>query len=97
MGHRPISTVTMLRLIAAVLVLPIAAMMIVGVAALLTKMGDAAGGTVLSYIALGCGILWAIGLVCLVVVQALNSLGDGSPQNRSPGASLAEEQDETDG
>jgi hypothetical protein len=97
MDRRPIAAATVLRLIAVVLVLPMATVMIVGVAVLLSMMGDAAGGKVLGYIALGCGIAWAIGLVCLVVVQALNALGDGASSDRSPHSVPAEAQDETNG
>ena len=37
-------------------------------------MGDSAGGAVLYRLALGCGIIWTIELVCLVLVLAIGTL-----------------------
>jgi hypothetical protein len=39
------------------------------------KMGDSTGGGVLHRISLGFGILWAIDLICLILVQGIGSLG----------------------
>jgi hypothetical protein len=62
-------------LVATAIVLPIALCVVLGVAALLGQMGDAAGGHVLYRIALAGGILWVVDLVCLVLGLALGSLG----------------------
>jgi hypothetical protein len=63
-----------LTLIAATLLLPITICVVFGVAALLEAMGDSAGGVVLHRIAIGCGILWIIDLICLVLVLAIGTL-----------------------
>ena len=65
-----------LLLIAGALILPIAICVILALSGLLDAMEDSKGGVALKYIALGGGILWVIDLVCLVVVQGLNSLID---------------------
>lgn len=62
--------------VAGALVLPIAICVILAVSLLLGAMDDPLGGNVLKYIALGVGIFWAVDLICLVLVQALNSLTD---------------------
>lgn len=68
-------------LIVTAFLLPITICVLFGVAALLKAMGDAAGGVVLYRITLGCGILWAIDLICLVLVQAIGSLkGPDEPE-----------------
>jgi len=64
----------MMLLVAAVLILPIAIAVILSVSALLGAMGDTTGSCVLRYIGWGCGILWVIGLISLVLVQGLESL-----------------------
>lgn len=61
-------------LLTTALLLPICACVILGVAALLDAMGDSIGGGVLRWIGLGCGILWTINLISLVLVQAIRSL-----------------------
>ncbi len=63
-----------LSLLATAILLPIVICVIFGVAALLQAMGDAVGGAVLYRIALGCGILWGIDLICLILVQSIRSL-----------------------
>ncbi len=65
----------MLPTIAASLLLPIAISVLLAVSALLVAMGDATGGVVARYIALACGVLWVISLVCLVILQGLHALG----------------------
>lgn len=61
--------------------LPIALVIVLGVARLLSAMQDANGAAVLDRIALGLGILWALDLVILVLalgIRALeNSAGEG--------------------
>ena len=64
------------RLLAAALVLLIASSVSVGLGQLLVAVGDTAGGSVFRYVALACGTLLVIDLVCLVFAQALRSLGD---------------------
>lgn len=77
MNQRPVARRFVLLLIAGLLVLPIAAWAIVAVSSLVGVMGDAEGEILLRRLAWGCGALWIVDLVALVVVQALNSLGDG--------------------
>ena len=83
--HRPlIPPRIILALIATTLLLPITICVVFGVAALLGAMGDSTGGAVLHRIALGCGILWVIDLICLVLVLAIGALrgpdeSDGPP------------------
>ncbi len=63
-----------LGLIVTAVLLPITTCVVFGVASLLGAMGDAAGASVLQRIALGCGILWAIELISLVLVLAVGTL-----------------------
>ena len=73
--HRPlISDRIVLSLIVVAILLPIALCVVLGVAALFTQMGDAAGGAVLHHIALAGGILWVIDLICLILALAIGSL-----------------------
>jgi hypothetical protein len=54
--------------------LPIAICIIFGVGALLSAMGDAAGGFVLNRICQALAILWTFDLISLVLFQSLNSI-----------------------
>jgi hypothetical protein len=74
MAQKLVPRWAILLLIAGLLIFPIAICVILGVASLLVAMGDSSGGTALKYIAWGCGILWVIDLVCLVLAQGLNTL-----------------------
>ena len=74
MGHQPPPSKALLPVIAALVVLPIGISVLVAASALLVTMGDATGGVVLRYVALACGILWVIGLICLVLLQGLHAL-----------------------
>lgn len=56
------------------LVLPIFLAVLLGTARLLSAMGDATGARVVDWIGLGVGVCWGVDLVCLVVVQAIQSL-----------------------
>jgi hypothetical protein len=56
------------------LVLPIAIVLVMGVASLLGGMGDEMGALVLKRVALGLGIVWALSGICLVVVLGIQSL-----------------------
>jgi hypothetical protein len=83
MSRKPVSAKAMLALVAAGLVLPIVIAVLVGLAALLAAMGDAAGGIVLRYCALAGGIGWIIVLVCLLLVQGLSALGEADDADES--------------
>jgi uncharacterized BrkB/YihY/UPF0761 family membrane protein len=73
--HRPlIPDRIVLALIVVAILLPITLCVVSGVAALLSQMGDVAGGGVLHRIALAGGILWVIDLICLVLALAIGSL-----------------------
>jgi hypothetical protein len=67
--------VTLVLLVGTIL-LPIAIAVILGVAALLSAMGDTAGGGVLQRVALACSIVWALDLICLVLVLAIRAVND---------------------
>ena len=81
--HQPlIPSRIILVLVAASLLLPVTICVVFGVASLLGAMGDAAGGCVLQRIVLGCGILWVINLITLVVLLAIGTLrGPGEPDD----------------
>jgi hypothetical protein len=66
------------RLLVGLLLLPIAIVLTVALAALLSAMQDAAGAGFLNRAALGMGIVWVLGLVALLLALAANSLTDGS-------------------
>jgi len=76
MDRKPVARRYVLLLIAGVLLLPIVAWAIVAVAAILGAMGDSSGAVWLNRMAWICGALWAVDLVCLVIVEGFNSLGD---------------------
>jgi hypothetical protein len=63
-----------IALLSATLFLPIAEMVMLGLARLLTAMGDETGALALDRIALGGGALWLLALIALVVVVALQTL-----------------------
>jgi uncharacterized BrkB/YihY/UPF0761 family membrane protein len=63
-----------LSLLVVAVLLPITLCVVLGVAALLAQMGDAAGGAVLNRIALAGGILWVVDLIFLVLATAIGSL-----------------------
>jgi len=80
MSRKLVPPAVTLLLVVGLVVLPIAAGVILAVASLLAAMGDAIGGVVLRYIALGCGIVWVVDLASLVLVQGVDVLGDdGKP------------------
>lgn len=81
--HRPplIPHRIVLALIAVAVLLPITICVVFAVAALLTQMGDSTGGAALYRIALGCGILWGVDLISLVLALAIGTLqGPDEPQ-----------------
>lgn len=79
MDGRVISQTTILRLLAGVVLTPIAIVLIVGVASLLSAMQDAAGALFLGRLALALGIGWVFLGVCLLLALAANSLDDKRP------------------
>ena len=50
--------------------LPIGICLILAVASLLSAMGDAVGGGAMRWVALGCGIIWCVDLILLVLALA---------------------------
>jgi hypothetical protein len=76
MGQKTTTCKAMLPLIAALLVLPIAICVLIAISALLCAMGDAIGGMAIKYVALGCGILWIVGFICVVLLQGFHYLGE---------------------
>jgi hypothetical protein len=75
-GQRVIGKRTLLLLVAGALFAPIAIVLVLAVATLLGAMQDEAGQYALKRVALGLGMLWALDLVGLVVVLAVNALAD---------------------
>jgi hypothetical protein len=71
-------------LLAAALVLLIGCAVSLGLGQLLTALGDAPAGSVLRYVALAFGALLVTDLVCLVLAQAVRSLGedDDTPEEK---------------
>ncbi len=76
MGQRLVPASVVLLLLVGALMLPVAISILFGLGRLLDAMGDSTGGTVLGWIALAAGILWSLDLVCLILVQTVNSLGN---------------------
>jgi hypothetical protein len=62
-----------LALVTAALVLPIIICVVIAVAGLLGAMGDSAGGLALHRVAVVGGLLWAIDLICLVILLAIGT------------------------
>jgi hypothetical protein len=58
-------------------VFPVGIVVLLAAARLLAAMHDAAAALVLDRIALALGVLWAIGLVCLLLALAISALGSG--------------------
>ena len=56
--------------------LPVIQTVLVWVAALLRSMGDEAGATIIGHVGTGSQVLWAVSLVGLVIVLALQTLND---------------------
>ncbi len=74
MRRKPVLAKTLYALLVAGVILPVAITIILALAALLAKTGDSVGGAALGYVALAIGILWAVGLVAIVLVQAIDAL-----------------------
>jgi hypothetical protein len=81
MDRPPIPRHTIALVISGAIILPIAICLILAVASLLSTMGDSVGGGVLRWIALGCGIIWAINLILLVLALSINTLTNPNDSN----------------
>ncbi len=85
-----ISRRVLVVLVAGSLALPIVALILLAAGQLLAAMHDTLGAAVLGRVALAVGLTWVVGLVALVIVQALDRLGPpprpprGSPLDVSP-------------
>jgi cobalamin biosynthesis protein CbiD len=64
------------------LALPVMQATLQWVAGLLASMGDAAGAEIVRHIATVCQVVWAVGLVGLVIVLALVVLNEESRESR---------------
>ncbi len=76
MSHDLVPRWGRLLLVGGALLLPIAICVVLALSSLLGAMNDTRGGEALRYVALGGGILWVIDLICLLLVQGVNSLID---------------------
>lgn len=76
-------------LTAAAVILPMAICLLVGTSALLGGLNDAAGSIVLAWIALGVGVVWALALIGLLLVLAIQRLAESEWPAERP-----EDQDE---
>jgi hypothetical protein len=75
----------LLLLIALAVLLLVGGLVTLGLGELLEAMGDqGAVSSVLKYIALGCGVLFVVDLISLILAQAVNSLAetDDSPDEK---------------
>jgi len=76
---------TLMRLTVAAVVLLFACAVVLGLAELLSAMGDAAGSLVLKYVALAIATMVALDLLCLVLALALRGLLEEEHDEQSPG------------
>jgi len=76
MSRKPAPRWAVMLLSVGAVLLPIAVLVVLGTGELLGAMGDETGGAVLRRIALAGGMLWVIDLLGLLLVLALNSLGN---------------------
>ena len=74
MDRPPISRHSIALANAGAIILPIAICLILAVASLLSAMGDVTGGGAMRWVALGCGIIWALDLILLVLALGVNAL-----------------------
>jgi hypothetical protein len=81
MAKSPIPRQTIALVMAGAIILPIAICLIMGAASLLAAMGDTIGGGVMRWIAFGCGIVWALDLILLVLVLSIKSLSESDDTN----------------
>ena len=83
MSKKPVPRSAVLFLIGGLTIFPIFIAVIWGVSVLLAKMGDATGGVVMGYVAMAAGILWAVDLIALVLVQAINYVAEDDRRDDS--------------
>lgn len=76
MSRKPAPQWAVMLLTAGALLMPIAVLVVLGTGELLAAMGDETGGTVFRRVALVGGVLWVIDLLGLLLVLAVNSLGN---------------------
>ena len=76
MRQKPIPKRAVLLLIAIAMVMPIGICVILALGRLLQAMGDASGSVVLDWIALACGVVWVLDLICLILAHSINSLAE---------------------
>ena len=74
MDRPPIPRHSIALAIAGAIILPIAICLILAVASLLSTMGDSVGGGAMRWVALGCGIIWALVLILLVLALGVNAV-----------------------
>jgi hypothetical protein len=74
MDRPPIPRHSIALAIAGAIILPIAICLILAVASLLSAMGDSIGGGAMRWVALGCGIIWTLDLILLVLALGVNAL-----------------------
>lgn len=74
MDRPPIHRHAIALAIGGAIILPIAICLILAVASLLSAMGDAVGGGAMRWVALGCGIIWALVLILLVLALGVNAV-----------------------
>jgi hypothetical protein len=73
------------------LALPVVLATLTWVAGLLTSMGDAAGAEIVRHVGTACQVIWAVGLVGLVIVLALVVLNEEGRASRDKGQEPHEE------
>lgn len=81
MQQRLVPQGVLLLLVVVAIVLAIGFGLLMALGRLLAAMGDAGGGVVVDYIALGCGVLFVFDLILLVLVLGVRSLME--PEDRS--------------
>jgi len=81
MHQRLVPQGVLLLLLAVAIVLAIGVGLLMALGRILAAMGDAGGGVVVAYIALGCGVLFVLDLILLVLVLGVRSLGEPEDQS----------------
>jgi hypothetical protein len=85
MRQRLVPQPALLLLVALAVVLLVGGLVTLGLGELLEAMGDqGVVSSVLKYIGLGCGVLFVVDLISLILAQALNALAetDDSPDEK---------------
>lgn len=76
MTPKPIPPRIFLLLTAAAFLLLVALAVVLGVGAVLGAMDDPGGQAIMNGVALGCGIVLAVDLICLVLALGLNAFAE---------------------